>query len=95
DITGDDTAGDISKIPLQADSNTAAIAVDAFWRAYGGSGGLALSLNKGTPLASGMGSSAASAVAAVVAANALLEDALPFSELLTFAMRGEAFASGA
>ncbi|MEO1582835.1 MAG: homoserine kinase [Pseudomonadota bacterium] len=95
DITGDDTAGDISKIPLQADSNTAAIAVDAFWREYGGSGGLALSLNKGTPLASGMGSSAASAVAAVVAANALLEDALPFSELLTFAMRGEAFASGA
>ncbi|MEM6817828.1 MAG: homoserine kinase [Pseudomonadota bacterium] len=94
-ITGDDIAGDVSKIPFQADSNTAAISADAFWRECGDGGGLILSLHKGTPLASGMGSSAASAVAAVVAANGLLENPLPFSELLPFAMRGEAFASGA
>jgi homoserine kinase len=41
-----------------------------------------------------MGSSAASAVAAVVAVNALLESPLDLSELLPYALEGEKFASG-
>jgi homoserine kinase len=41
-----------------------------------------------------MGSSAASAVAAVVAANALLESPYQAPELLMFALEGEKFASG-
>jgi homoserine kinase len=41
-----------------------------------------------------MGSSAASAVAAVVAANALLEEPYGSSELLMFALEGEKYASG-
>jgi homoserine kinase len=41
-----------------------------------------------------MGSSAASAVAAVVAVNALLETPLPKGDLLTYALQGEKYASG-
>ena len=46
-------------------------------------------------LQSGMGSSAASAVAGVVAVNALLDKPLPVEALLPFALEGEKFASGA
>jgi homoserine kinase len=51
-------------------------------------------IEKGIPLGSGLGGSAASAVGAVVAANALLDAPLPKIELLKFAMQGEAVASG-
>ena len=44
--------------------------------------GFEIDIEKGIPLASGMGGSAASAVAAVVAANALLEDPVPRLQLL-------------
>ena len=57
--------------------------------------GVALHLHKGIPLASGMGSSAASAVAAAVAVNALMDKPLPTHALLGAAMAGEAFASKA
>src|SRR6204780_54696 len=57
--------------------------------------GFELELEKGIPLASGLGGSAASAVAAVGAANALLPTPCEQLELLTFAMAGEAVASGA
>ena len=56
--------------------------------------GIELSIDKGIPLGSGLGGSAASAVAAVVAANALLPEPLGKLELLKFAMKGEAVASG-
>src|ERR1700678_2073165 len=53
-----------------------------------------MDIEKGIPLASGLGGSAASAVAAVVAANALLEEPVPRLQLLKFAMEGEIVASG-
>ena len=56
--------------------------------------GFEMEIDKGIPLASGMGGSAASAVAAVVAANALLEEPVPRLQLLKFAMEGEIVASG-
>ena len=56
--------------------------------------GIELTIDKGIPLGSGLGGSAASAVAAVVAANALLPEPLGKLELLKFAMKGEAVASG-
>ena len=56
--------------------------------------GLELELDKGIPLASGLGGSAASAVAAVVAANAVLPEPFSQLELLKFAMQGEQVASG-
>jgi homoserine kinase len=51
-------------------------------------------IDKGIPLGSGLGGSAASAVGAVVAANALLPAPCSKLELLKFAMAGEAVASG-
>jgi homoserine kinase len=56
--------------------------------------GFSVSLKKGIPLSSGMGGSAASAVAAVVAANELLDRSLSREALLPFALAGEAVASG-
>jgi homoserine kinase len=79
----------------EAERNTASIAAASLWRAAGGTGGLALTVRKGIPLQSGMGSSAASAVAAVVAANALIDGPLPPQVLMAHALEGEKFASGA
>lgn len=57
--------------------------------------GLEVHLHKQIPLGSGMGGSAASAVAAVVAANALWGLALDDASLLAYALEGEDAASGA
>lgn len=80
-------------LPTDPTRNTASIAAQSFWTARVGGGGAALSIYKGVPLQSGMGSSAASAVAAVVAVNALLDDPLPLEDLLPYALAGEEFAS--
>jgi len=74
--------------------NTASVAAQALWDACGASGGAELKVFKGVPLQSGMGGSAASAVAAVVAVNALLEAPLSVEELLPYALEGEKYASG-
>ena len=74
--------------------NTASIAAKALWNDYGDSGGVRISVYKGVPLQSGMGSSAASAVAATVAVNALLGTPLPVAALLSYALAGEQYASG-
>ncbi len=74
--------------------NTASIAAQALWDAAGVTGGAALRIRKGVPLQSGMGSSAASAVAAVVAVNALLDEPLDHAALLPYALEGEKYASG-
>jgi len=82
---------------LSADpeQNTASIAAQALWDARGDGTGLELKVLKGVPLQSGMGSSAASAVAAVVAVNALLDSPLSTLQLLPYALEGEKFASAA
>lgn len=77
-----------------AKQNTASIAAASLWQSHGDGGGLELIVQKGIPLQSGMGSSAASAVAAVFAVNALLDEPLPHSTLLRHALAGEKFASG-
>ena len=74
--------------------NTASVAAQALWDAAGGTGGVELTVHKGVPLQSGMGSSAASAVAGVVAVNALLPEPLPLDALLEYSLIGEAVASG-
>jgi len=81
-------------LSTDADSNTASIAAQALWDAHGDGSGIELKVHKGVPLQSGMGSSAASAVAATVAVNALLESPLTVHELLPFALEGEKYASG-
>ena len=81
----------LSTNPLE---NTASIAAQALWDAQSEPGGAELRVFKGVPLQSGMGSSASSAVAGVVAVNALLAKPVPIAELLTYALAGEKYASG-
>jgi homoserine kinase len=76
------------------DHNTASIAAKALWNDYGDDAGIEISVHKGVPLQSGMGSSAASAVAATVAVNALLGTPLAIEDLLSYALTGEKYASG-
>ncbi len=90
EITGDD--GLLSK---DADKNTAAVAVTAYLSHIGSSQGINLEVHKKMPLGSGLGSSAASAVAAVVAVNELLGKPLERKDLLPFTMEGERVACGA
>lgn len=88
-ITGSQTT-----LPLEAEKNTAGMALVSMAGALSLPFGIEISIEKGIPLGSGLGGSAASAVAAVVAANALLDEPLTKLELLKFAMQGEAVASG-
>jgi homoserine kinase len=81
-------------LPLEAARNTAGRAVMAMIDTLHLDFGIDLEIEKGIPLSSGLGGSAASAVAAVVAVNALLPVPLPLIDLLGFAMEGEAVASG-
>ena len=86
--------GVVQDLPLEAGRNTAGRALLAMREALALPFGFELEIEKGIPLASGLGGSAASAVAAVVAANALLERPASQVDLLKFAMQGEAVASG-
>ena len=83
------------ELPHEPRDNTAGRALLALQEAVQPQFGLRVEIDKGIPLGSGLGGSAASAVAAVVAANALLPQPLSRLELLSFAMAGEAVASGA
>ena len=86
--------GVVADLPLAPEKNTAGRALMAMLETLNPDFGLELSLDKGIPLSSGLGGSAASAVAAVVAANALLPKPCSQLELLKFAVQGEAVASG-
>ena len=63
----------IERIPLTATGNTAGAALTSLREALALPFGFEVELDKGIALGSGLGGSAASAVAALVAANALLE----------------------
>jgi len=87
--------GLVSGLPLEAERNTAGRALLALREQLGLTQGFALSIEKGIPLGSGMGGSAASCVAALAAASALLEQPAPLDVLYRCALIGEAVASGA
>ncbi len=91
-ITG--SSGVVSDIPREPERNTAGRALQALNTAVKPPFGFDMHIHKGIPLGSGLGGSASSAVGAVVAANALLDQPLQKLELLKFAMQGEAVASG-
>jgi homoserine kinase len=85
--------GKISKDP---EKNTAGVATMALLKHLGEEKrGVELEIYKKMPVGSGLGSSAASAVAAVVAVNEILRRPLSRRELLPFAMLGEQSADGA
>lgn len=81
-------------IPTDPSKNTASVPLLAMIRELGLKKGFSISVEKGIPLGSGMGGSAASAVGAVVGAQKLLKKKLSTKDLLHFALQGEAIASG-
>jgi len=87
--------GCVADLPRDPAANTAGHAVTLLLHDHAPDLGLSIAIEKGIPLGSGIGGSAASAVAAVVAANALLPRPLPVAELFPYALQGEAVASGA
>lgn len=87
--------GDEGKLPLEAEKNTCAVAIQAMLDELDSKVGMNIYLTKGLPLGSGMGSSAASAVAALAAANRLLGDPFEKKDLLPFAIAAEKVACGA
>ncbi|KRG61408.1 serine kinase, partial [Stenotrophomonas terrae] len=82
------------ELPLDAPSNTAGAALIALRQALGLTYGFEVEIDKGIPLSSGMGGSAASCVGALVAANALLDVPLSREQLYLYSLEGEAVASG-
>lgn len=86
--------GDGGVLPLDADKNTASIAVNAYLKTIDAPYGVGIHLKKHLPLASGLGSSAASAVAGVMATNALFGEPLAREALLSACLAGEASVSG-
>lgn len=95
-------SGDQGKLSHDVKRNTAGVSSQALLSFLQNSNandfsnvGIELVLNKGLPIGSGLGSSSASTVAAVVATNELLGAPLSRKELLPFAMEGERVACGA
>jgi homoserine kinase len=86
--------GTVTELPREPHRNTAGMALLSMREALCLPHGFELTLHKGIALGSGMGGSAASCVAALVAANALLDRPLPPEALYRFALDGEAVASG-
>lgn len=88
--------GDEGKLPLDPGKNTAGRGVLSMLEALDGGEniGVQLKIIKKMPLGSGLGSSAASSVAAVVAVNRLLGEPFSREQLLPFVLEGELAASG-
>lgn len=76
------------------EENVVTVAVQAMLEHLNSSIGIDFELFKGVKPGSGIGSSAASSSAAVVATNYLLGEPLSREELVAFAMKGEELASG-
>jgi homoserine kinase len=86
--------GDGGVLPRDPERNTATAAVIPFLKAHAPHMGVDISLEKGLPLCSGLGSSAASSAAAVFAVNCLLGNPLSLTELLAYVVEAEAVACG-
>ncbi|MEQ8711756.1 MAG: homoserine kinase [Cyclobacteriaceae bacterium] len=85
--------GDEGKLSRNAAENTAGIAIQSFLEATGEEKGVTFDLHKKMPFGSGLGSSAASAVAGAFAANELFGRPLTKNELVVHALAGEKYAS--
>ena len=93
-VTISAVSGVAAELPSDPAQNTAGRALLAMLESLDPGFGFDMRIEKGIPLGSGLGGSAASAVGAVVAANALLSEPREKLELLKFAMQGEKVASG-
>jgi len=95
DISLEAVSGTVTELPEVPEQNTALRSLLAIQREFALSSGASVSIHKGIPLGSGMGGSAASAVAAVTAAAEFWDLDLSLSQRLHFALQGEEAASGA
>ena len=95
EVTDGDGAPYGSEIPLDPARNTATVGLSALLEEQKLDFGFEVSISKGIALGSGLGGSAASAVASLVAANSLLARPLDTEALLPYALLGEQAASGA
>ena len=90
----EDITGDGGRLPREASKNTAGVAALALLAKLGERRGVTLCIRKGLPLSSGLGGSAASATAAVVAVDAVLGAGLPIDTLMMCALEGERLGAG-
>src|ERR1039457_1326264 len=81
------------KLSKDIRKNTASVAANSLLKAIDADFGIDMIINKRMPFASGLGSSAASAVAAAIAVNSLLKNKLPDDQVLLHALDGEQIAS--
>lgn len=88
-----EVTGLMTSLPDTPETNTALAAALAVLEAAGADFGVRLSIDKRVPMSAGMGGSAASAVAAAAAVNALLPDPYTTEELFPFALEGERVSS--
>lgn len=86
--------GDDGRLPYDPQKNSAAVAANSVLKRIGAKQGVSIALHKNLPLASGLGSSAASAVAGAMAVNVLFGEPLTRTELLPACLDGEAAVSG-
>ncbi len=87
-------SGDEGQLPYDPEKNTATVVISRLLEHLNTKQGFDIRLQKKMPLGSGLGSSAASSVAGVFAANEMLGRPLKKEELLPFAMEGERVACG-
>jgi homoserine kinase len=90
----EDISGDHGRLPREAAKNTAGVAVLALLAKLEEPRGVALTIRKGLPLSSGLGGSAASAAAAVVAVDRLLGAQSSIETLIACALEGERLGAG-
>jgi len=88
-VTLGSVSGLVDDLPDQVDKNCALAAAQAVLDAAKADFGVRIDIVKNIPLSAGMGGSAASAVAAAGAVNALLDKPFVQKELLPFALEGE------
>ena len=86
--------GDGGKLPMDPEQNSASAVIRNFLQYLGITQGIDIHLHKKMPLGSGLGSSAASSVAAAFGINVLMGNPLEQKEVLRFAMSGEKVACG-
>ncbi len=87
-------SGDGGRLPLEPARNTAGVAALALLTTLEERRGVALTIRKGLPMSSGLGGSAASAAAAVVAVDAVLGANTPIDTLIACALEGERLGAG-
>jgi homoserine kinase len=89
-----DILGDNGRLPRMAEKNTAGVAARTLLERLREPRGVVLTIRKGLPLSSGLGGSAASAVAAVVAVDALVGARSSLETLMACAFEGERIGAG-